>query len=176
MSKFLRLAGVVLCVGVLALGVVAFHFACPRTNPPSQNPNLKSSMAEEVARHEQLAQMMDAIRRRWETKRQVVEEVIAQRCSLAEAIEQFRALDRQWPDLRSGITKAEALWMSEDEWGGWAVIAQVRQVLADLPDEADAVAGRLEEELRELLADRKKRRSTPSDLRTEQRSHAEHGN
>jgi hypothetical protein len=58
--------------------------------------------------------------------------------------------------------------MSEDELDGRAVIAQVRQVLADRPDEAAAVAGRLEKELHELLADRKKRHLAPADPRTEQ--------
>jgi hypothetical protein len=72
-------------------------------------------------------------------------------------MEQFRDLDRQWPDLRSGITKPEDLWMSEDEWDGRAVIAQVRQVLAERPDEAAAVADRLEKELQQLLAVQKKR-------------------
>jgi hypothetical protein len=80
---------------------------------------------------------------------------------------QFRDLDRQWPDLRSRIKKPEDLWMSEDEWDGRAVIDQVRQVLADRPDEAAAVAGRLETELQQLLAERKKRPPAPVDPRTD---------
>jgi hypothetical protein len=48
--------------------------------------------------------------------------------------------------------------MSEDEWDGWAVISQVRQILADPPDEAAAVSARLEKELQKLLADRKHNR------------------
>jgi hypothetical protein len=57
--------------------------------------------------------------------------------------------------------------MSEDEWDGRAVIEQVRQVLADRPDEAAAVAGQLEKELQQLLADRKKGRPAPAEPRTE---------
>jgi hypothetical protein len=74
-------------------------------------------------------------------------------------------LDRQWPDLRSEIKRPEDLWMSEDEWDGRAVIDQVRQVLAGRPDEADAAAGRLEKELQQLLADRKKRSPAPAEPR-----------
>jgi hypothetical protein len=49
----------------------------------------------------------------------------------------------------------ELVWMSEDELDGRAVIEQVRQVLGDRPDEAAAVADRLEKELQQLLAGRK---------------------
>jgi hypothetical protein len=163
MSKFLRLAAGVLCVGVLALGVVAFHFGCPRTDPPSNDPNLRSSMPEEGARKEQLDQLEDAIRRRREAKRRVAEEVIARRCSLAEAIEQFLVLDRQWPKLDLWITKPEDGWLSPDEWAGRNVLHFVQRLLIARPDEAAAVAGRLEKELQELLADRKMDRLVPAE-------------
>jgi hypothetical protein len=77
--------------------------------------------------------------------------VAARQRSLAEAIEQFRDLVRQWPDIRTQTKRPELLWMSEDEWDGRAVLDQVRLVLADRPDEAAAVADRLEKELQELL-------------------------
>jgi hypothetical protein len=163
MSKFLRLVAVVLCLGVLALGVVYFDLACPLTYPAPWNAEIRSSMADDLARREQLKQLREASLRRLEAKWQIATEVIARQRSLAEAMEQFRELDRQWPDLRSGITKPEDLWMSEDEWDGRAVIEQVRQVLADRPDEAAAVAGRLEKELQRLLAERRKRPPTPAE-------------
>jgi hypothetical protein len=55
---------------------------------------------------------------RGEAKWQIAQEVVAGERSLAEAIEQFRNLDRQWPDLRSGTKMPELVWMSEDEWDG----------------------------------------------------------
>jgi hypothetical protein len=55
--------------------------------------------------------------------------------------------------------------MSEDEWDGRTVIDQVRQVLADRPDEAAAVVGRLEKELQQLLAEREKRPPAPAEGR-----------
>jgi hypothetical protein len=57
--------------------------------------------------------------------------------------------------------------MSEDEWDGRLVIIWVRGVLADRPAEAAEVAGCLEKELQQLLAERKKRRSTPANPRHE---------
>jgi hypothetical protein len=156
MTKLLRLAAGVVFLGVLALGVIAFDPACLLTRPAPWNAEIRSSLVDDLARREHLRQLEQATLYRTTAKWQITQEVIAGRRSLAEAMEQFRDLDRQWPDLRGGISKPEDLWMSEDEWDGWAVIAQVRQVLADHPDEAAAVAGRLEKELRQLLAARKK--------------------
>jgi hypothetical protein len=120
-------------------------------------------MAETLTRNEQLKRLHEASFRRLGAKWQIAKEVIAGKRSMVEAMEQFRELDRQWPDLRSRIKKPEDLWMSEDEWDGWAVIDQVRQVLADRPDEAAVVTGRLEKELRELLPGRTKRRPAPAE-------------
>jgi hypothetical protein len=162
MSKFIRLAAGVLCVGILALGVVFFDPSWLFNYPAPWDPNRRDSMAEILTRREHLKQLREASFRRVEAKWQIAQEVIAGQRSLAEAIKQFRDLDRQWPDIRTGIKKPELQWMSEDEYDGRTVIDQVRQVLADRPDEAAAVADRLEKELQELLADRKKRPPTPA--------------
>jgi hypothetical protein len=168
MSKLLRFVAGVLCIVVLALGVVFFDPSCLLTSPAPWDADRRDSLAETLARSEELRQLHEASYRRLGAKWQIAQEVIAGRRSLAEAMEQFRDLDRQWPDLRSRIRKPEDLWMSEDEWDGRAVIDQVRQVLADRPDEAAAVAGRLEKELQQLLAERKKHRPTSAEPRTEE--------
>ena len=95
MTKFIRLAAGVLCLGVLALGVVAFDPACLPTFPPRWGPNGGASMAEEVARNEQLNEQYAALRRQRQAKRLVAAEVIAGRRGLAEAVEEFRGLDRE---------------------------------------------------------------------------------
>src|SRR6516164_7638903 len=99
MTKFLRLAAGILCVGVLALGVVVIDPACLSNFPHRRGPDRKASLAEEIARNEQLDQQEAALHRQRQAKRRVAAEVIARQCSLAEAIEQFRALDREWPEL-----------------------------------------------------------------------------
>ena len=167
MNTLLRLAAGVLCLGVLALGIVLFDLVGPLTYPRRGESDVRVSLAAELARTERLKQLRDASHRRAEAKRQVAAEVIARQRSLAEALEQFRELDRQWPDIRTGIKKPEDQWMTEDEWDGRMVIEQVRQILADRPDEAAAVADRLEKELQELLADRKKVPPAPAEPRTE---------
>jgi hypothetical protein len=53
--------------------------------------------------------------------------------------------------------------MSPDEWGGREVLRFIRLVLADRPDEAAAMADRLEKELQQILANRKKCRPAPAE-------------
>jgi hypothetical protein len=164
MGKFLRLAAGACCLGLLALCAVAFDPACPLTFPPRWDSAKSPSLAEAIGRNEQLDRWKEAMRDRREAKERVAKEVIARRKSLAEAMEHFRALDRQWPPSHPWLRHQtpEDLGMSEDEWDGRAVIDQVRQVLAGRPDEADAVAGRLEKKLQQLLADHKKHPPAPA--------------
>jgi hypothetical protein len=126
-------------------------------------------MVEEIERKEKLDQKEEALRRQRQAKRTVAEEVIARRRSLAEAIEQFQALDREWPEFLIAPRGPADLGISEDEWSGRDVLYFVGLVLADRPEEAIAVAGRLEKELQQFLADRKKRRPEPADPRIEPR-------
>jgi hypothetical protein len=163
MGKFLRLAAGVCCLGVLALCVVAIDPACPLTFPPRWDSAKSPSIAEAIGRKEQLDQRKEAIRHRREAKRTVAAEVISKRRSLAEAIEQFRELDREWPDSRPTPQTPEDLGVTEEEWSGRDVLYFVQLVLADRPDEAAAVADRLEKELQQLLAERKKRPPAPAE-------------
>ena len=163
MSKFLRLTSGFLCLGVLAGVILASDLACPSRWDGGNNP----SLAEERGREEKLQAMHEATHRRLQAKRQVAQEVIAQRQTLAEAIEQFRILDRQWPECPPEPT-LQALGISEDELDGLCVLDYVQQALADRPGEAAKVVGRLEKELQELLANRKKRCPAPAHPRTEQ--------
>ena len=163
MSTYIRSAAWVLCLAVLVLGVVAFDLACLRNAPLPGDSEVRPLLADEVARREQLRQREEAAHRRNEDKRHVAGEVIAGRRSLAEALELFRELDREWPESRPAPQSAEDLGMSEDERGGRDVLYFVQLVLADRPDEATAVAGRLEKELQQLLADRKKHSPAPAE-------------
>jgi hypothetical protein len=167
MSTYIRSAAWVLCLGVLVLGVVAFDLACLHNAPLPGDSEVRPLLADEVARREQLRQREEATHRRHEAKRHVAGEVISGRQSLAEAIERFRALDREWPENHRG----PPFGVSENEWDGRNVLYFVRLVLADRPDEAAAVAGRLEKELQQLLAERKKRLLAPAQQRTEERNH-----
>jgi hypothetical protein len=158
MNKLIRPAFGFVCLGLLALGITISHLACPLR----WNGGNRPSLAEESEREEKLQQMHEATHCRLEAKRQMAQEVIARKRSLAEAIEQFRTLDRQWPECPPEPTLG-ALGISDDELDGLCVLDHVRRVLADRPDEAVEVVGRLEKELKELLEARKKRRRAPVD-------------
>jgi hypothetical protein len=155
MSECIRVAAGTLCLGVLALGVVVFDPACLLTFPHREDPDKKASLAEEIARKEQLNQQEAALRRQWQTKRRLAAEVIARRRSRAEAIELFRARDQEWPELPSALPTPKELGISADEWVGRDFLYFVQLVLADRPDEAAAVANRLEMELQKLLPNRR---------------------
>jgi hypothetical protein len=157
MRKFLRLAALVSCLGVLVLGAIAVAPNGPLLSSFWGCSAGRPSLAEEIAQRERLDRLQEATLRRLNAIEQIAEEVIARRRSLAEAMEQFRALDQEWPQFNVDAEKAKALGISEDEWVGRRVIGWVRTVLDGRPDEAAAVVGRLEKELQELLADRKKR-------------------
>jgi hypothetical protein len=178
MSRFLSLATATLCLGLLALAVFVFDPACSHHNlRPERNASeptreeIEPNWKEVVARQEQINQLEKEFNRSREAKGQVAKEVIDGRRSLAEAIEEFRKLNEPWLSARDQERTLKVLRMSEVEWRGRNVIYFTRHVLADRPNEAAAVADRLEKELQKLLADQKKTRSAPSDLRTEKRNH-----
>jgi hypothetical protein len=169
MSKFLRLAALLCCLGVLVLGTIAVGRNGPLLSSFRGRSARKISWAELIEDSERIDRLEEASFRRINTKMHIAEEVIARRQSLAEAMKQFHALDQEWPqfDLRSA---RRFQGISEDEWDGQRVLICVQFVLESRHDEGSAVLGHLEKELQELLADRKKRPAAPAQPRLEERS------
>ena len=54
MTRFIRVSAGILCLGVLALGVVVFDPSCLLTFPHRGDPDKNASLVEEIARKEQL--------------------------------------------------------------------------------------------------------------------------
>jgi hypothetical protein len=162
MGKLLRIAALLCCLGVLVLGAVALNPNGPLLSSFWGCTGRKNSLVEAFEESQRIAPIKEASFRRLDTKKQIAEEVIARQRSLVEAMEQFRALDQEWPEVGSAVKKAqEDRGISEDEWYGRNVLFFVQVVLLDRPDEAAAIRARLEKELQELLADRKKRPAAP---------------
>jgi hypothetical protein len=133
MSRFLSLATASLCLGLLALAVFVFDPAClPHNRLPEKNNSLPT-LAEIFARQEQLKQEEEEFHRYLEAKRHVAKEVIAERRSLAEAIEAFRELDEPWIPAGQQEQTLKVWRLSEVEWRGRNVISLARRVLADHP-------------------------------------------
>jgi len=146
MRKFLRLAALFSCLGVLVLGAIALNPNGPLLSSFRGYSAGRPSLAEAIAQSERLARLQEAVLRRINAKEQIATEVIARRRSLAEAMEQFRALDQECPQSDVGAETAKALGISEDEWVGRGVIGWVRTVLYGRPDEAAAAVARLEKD------------------------------
>ena len=96
-----------------------------------------------IQRDEELDQLQEATFRRIEARQRVVDEVIDGRRTLAEAIEWFQELDREWPDY-SEVIPAWA--ESRHEVRHRCILAMVLRVLRDRPEELSALLRRLEHE------------------------------
>jgi hypothetical protein len=163
MRKILPLATGTVFLGLLTLTVFVLDPACLPHHPFSgKNPSLPT-WAEILDREAQLIQEREDLNRYVEAKKKVAKKVIEGQRSLAEAIDDFRKLDQM---SMSPSTQERALLerrCSEEEWLGRNVIYFACRVLVDRPDEATAVADRLEKELQKILADRKKQSSVLAD-------------
>jgi hypothetical protein len=156
MNKFLPLATGTLCLGLLALAVFVFNPACQPHHPFGGKNFSLPTWAEILDREAQLIQEREDLNRYVEAKKQVAKKVIEGQRSLAEAIDDFRKLGQLGTSPSIQERALLDLRISEEEWLGRNVIYFACRVLADRPDEAAAVADRLEKELQKLVADRKK--------------------
>ena len=165
MRKILPLATGTLCLGLLALAVFVFNPACQPHHPFGGKNFSLPTWAEILDREAQLIQEREDLNRYVEANKQVATKVIDGQRSLAEAIDDFRKLDQIWNSPSTQERALLELRISEEEWLGRNVIYFACRVLTDRPDEAAAVAGRLEKELQQILDDRKKRRPEPENPR-----------
>jgi hypothetical protein len=103
----------------------------------------------EARRDEDLRRLERATLRREEARRQVVQELLARRCGLGEALGRSRELDREWPDCVTPSAKAlAAAWASEEDRHYWLITQLVQDLLGGRPAEAAAALRRLEEDYR----------------------------
>ena len=144
MNALIRLAVVVTIVLPLAvLGCFGLRFAC--------NSEALRSLLHEASRSEALQQAEQAILRRVEAKEQVGRDVIAQRCSLKDALARLQELDREFDRDRTASFPKQSeirawLCLSEVEGHYLNIIATVKSLLDDRPEEAAAVLRRLEKD------------------------------
>ena len=154
MNSQFRPAIVAVALGLLAVGVLGLRLACT------------SADLSAVHRNEELEQLREATFSRVEVRQRVVRQVIDRRRTLAEALERFQELDREWPDFSGQASEARA-GRTEDEWAYQHILVIVEESLRERPEKAAAVLRRLEKEYRQLHADRQTP-STGATERTEQ--------
>jgi lipopolysaccharide biosynthesis regulator YciM len=109
----------------------------------------------EASRSEALDKTQQAIVPLLESKEQVVHDVIAQRCSLKEALTRLQEVDDEvdlvWSASFSKLSEIRArIWPSEVEGHYQYTITTVKGLLRDRPDEAAAVLRRLAKDYQQL--------------------------
>jgi hypothetical protein len=125
-------------IGLLGVGVFSLRFAC--TAPDFR----------EDIRGAKLAEMWRDTSTRLDARDQVVRDLIAQRCTLAEAIEQFVELNPPWPDLLPQVPSGQ----SPQEKSYQYIRFMVEDALQDHPEQASIVLHRLEREYEQFRAER----------------------
>jgi hypothetical protein len=124
-------------IAVLATCLFALRFACS-----------PADALDASRRREELQRLERATFRREEARLQVVRELIAQRCTLAEVIEQFQEWDHEWPDYSSSAR----LTIAEEKRRYQQIIGYIEEVLHDRPEELAAVLRWLNKESPRLQA------------------------
>jgi probable HAF family extracellular repeat protein len=159
MNALLRPAVAALVLAPLAVCAFSLRFA----SDPAGLAGLRH-LLREARRDDDLRRLERATLRREEARRQVVQELLAGRCGLGEALGRFRELDREWPDCATPLPKAlTGAWASEEERHYWLLTKLVQDLLGERPEELAAALGRLEEDYRQLRAGRP---APPVDLGT----------
>ena len=144
MSAMMRPLFVGCSLGLLGVGLFGLRFAY---NLPDFREEFRSA---------KLAEMRRTTLDRLDARDQVVRDLIAQRYTLAEAIEHFLKLDQPCPDL---VSKALA-GQSPQEKSYQYIRSMVEDVLQDHPEQASIVLRRLERDYEKLRSERQTR-STP---------------
>ncbi len=138
MSASMRPVIIGCSMGLLAVGVFSLRFAC---TAPDFREEIRGAELAEIRR--------DALTR-LEARDQVVRELIAQRCTLAKAIEQFMKLDPPRPDLLPEVPAEQ----SPQEKSYQYIRFMVEDTLHDHPEQASIVLRWLEQEYEKYRAER----------------------
>ena len=157
MNALLRPAVVVVLVAPLPVCLLGLRFACGLAD--------LGELVREAGHSEELEWMQRATFRRMESKRQVVQEVIAERCSLSEALAWFRELEGECPEYAAVVAKRCGPQGPDAERQYRNSTALVRDLLGERPEEAATVLRRLEEDYRRLQAGRQATATAPTGSR-----------
>lgn len=150
MNAPIRPVIIVVIAFLLAVCVFGLHFAC-------DSAGLRIFIQED-GRTEELKQFRRSFFCHFEAKDHVVRNVIAQQCSLSEALAKWKDLDREWlqevgrnwPNSYPGMAGVNHQIASDADFCFQRFIWRVEGLLGDRPEEAAAVLGRLEKEYQQL--------------------------
>jgi hypothetical protein len=147
MNAVLRQAIVVLVVVLLAVCVFGLRSGYNSTH--------LRQIIREAYLNEELEQSRGTIFRRIDAREETVRELIAQRCRLRQALARFQELDGEWPEHFAGLSWRHGRTWSDEEKNYQYIVALVKSLLEDQPEEAAAILRRLEKDYQQLGAGRK---------------------
>jgi len=156
MNAVLRPAIVVLVVAPLAIYVLGLRFACNSTD--------LRKILQAARLNEELEQSRRATFHRIDAREETVRQLIAQRCSLSQALARFRELDGEYPDHILELSRKRGGNGSDTERNYQYVLALAKSLLENQHEENAVVSRRLERDYQQLRANRQ----TPLDLPTKQ--------
>jgi hypothetical protein len=156
MNAVLRSAIVVLVVVLLTVCVSGLRFGCNSTD--------LRQIIREAYLNEDLEQSRGAIFRRIDAREQTVRELIAQRCRLSQALTRFQELDGEWPEHFAELSRRHGRTWSDAEKNYQYIVALVKSLLQDQPEEAAAILRRLEKDYQQLGAGRQEPSAMPTKL------------
>jgi hypothetical protein len=111
-------------------------------------------------RDEELEQLGGAAYHRIEAREETVRELIAQGCSLSQALARFKELDGEHPDDLMELSRERNGYDSERNYQ--YIVELVEDLLKDQPEKAALVLRRLEKEYQQLRADRNRPSAMPT--------------
>jgi hypothetical protein len=156
MNALIRLATAVGMVCLLAVCIFGLRFAC--------DPADLRQLIRGVRRGQELGRLRYAANRHLESKYQyqLVRELIAQGCSLSEALARLEELDREWlqelerdwPDCTREMREFLTQVYSDPEHYHGLITNMVEGFLDDRPEEKEAALYRLKKDYQQLRASR----------------------
>jgi hypothetical protein len=126
----------------LTLWAIGRHFA-----------SIPSSSQETARRDQEVGRLVQAHKRRDEARKQAVQELLSQRCTLPQTLQRFQELNREWPDMivMARVARAKE---SDEQIAYRLILAYVEMALSEQSEELVVVLHRLKNDYQKLQNDR----------------------
>jgi|SRR5579884_424914 len=146
MNAVFRQAIVVSVATLFAVSLLGVRFACTWTD--------LAKIVQAALRDEELEQSRRPTYHRIDARKETVRELIAQRCSLSQALAHFGELDGEHPDVLMELSRKRSEYGSDRERNYQYIVEIAKDLLEDQHEEGVVVLRRLEKEYQQLRAGR----------------------
>ena len=154
MNAVLRQAIVVSVAILFAVSLLGLRFACTWTD--------LGKIVQAALRDQELEQSRGPTYHRIDARKETVRELIAQRCSMSQALAHFGELDSEHPDVLMELSRKRSGYGSDTERNYQYIVELVEDLLKDQLEETVVVLRRLEKEYQQLRAGRNNPSAQPT--------------